>query len=232
MGPVMHTFVRELTPGYPAASAGVQIGDEIVGVNGVDLRTNGKQLSDTIQTIPEATFPITVIRNGTSIDLPITPVDKEGKKMIGVIIQLPMTKIKLGLTDAISQSVQMNAENAVLIFQVLGRLVKRQASMKQLDGPIGIVRASGEAASIGLAALVTLTAAISLNLGLVNLLPIPILDGGVMLLLLIEFVMGRDLSLRIKERIVQVSMVFLLLMMVVVLYNDVLKLLPTPSGAP
>jgi regulator of sigma E protease len=110
--------------------------------------------------------------------------------------------------------------------------VKRQASMKQLDGPIGIVRASGEAASIGLAALVTLTAAISLNLGLVNLLPIPILDGGVMLLLLIEFVMGRDLSLRIKERIVQVSMVFLLLMMVVVLYNDVLKLLPPSVSAP
>jgi regulator of sigma E protease len=232
MGPVMHTFVRELTPGYPAASAGLQIGDEIVAVDGVDLRTNGKQLSDTIQTIPEATFPITVIRDGKSVDLPITPVDKEGKKMIGVIIQLPMTKIKLGFTDAVSQSVQMNAENAVLIFQVLGRLVKRQASMKQLDGPIGIVRASGEAASIGLAALVTLTAAISLNLGLVNLLPIPILDGGVMLLLLIEFVMGRDLSLRIKERIVQVSMVFLLLMMVVVLYNDVLKLLPAPVVAP
>jgi regulator of sigma E protease len=126
----------------------------------------------------------------------------------------------------------MNAENAALIFQVLGKLFKREASLKQLDGPIGIVRASGQAADVGLAALITLTAAISLNLGLVNLLPIPILDGGVMLLLLIEFVMGRDLSLRIKERIVQVSMVFLLLMMVVVLYNDVLKLLPPTSRTP
>ena len=126
----------------------------------------------------------------------------------------------------------MNADNAKLIFQVLGRLLKREASVKQLDGPIGIVRASGQAADIGLAALIMLTAAISLNLGLVNLLPIPILDGGVMLLLLIEFVMGRDLSLRIKERIVQVSMVFLLLMMVVVLYNDVLKLMPPSSGTP
>src|SRR4051812_24656234 len=114
MGPVMHTFVRELTPGYPAVSAGVQVGDEIVAVNGVDLRTNGKQLSDTIQSIPEPTFPVTVLRNGTSIDLPVTPVDKDGKKMIGVIIQLPMTRIKLGVTDAISQSVQMNADNAVL----------------------------------------------------------------------------------------------------------------------
>ena len=190
------------------------------------------QLTDTIQTIPDRTFPITVLRDGNPIELRISPVLQNGTKMIGVFIQIPMTLIKLGFTDAVSQSVQMNAENAVLIFQVIGRLVRRQASMKQLDGPIGIVKASGEAASIGMAALITLTAAISLNLGLVNLLPIPILDGGVMLLLLIEFVMGRDLSLRIKERIVQVSMVFLLLMMVVVLYNDVLKLLPRSVNAP
>ena len=84
----------------------------------------------------------------------------------------------------------------------------------------------------GIIGFCTLLVLLSLSLGFLNLLPIPILDGGVMLLLLIEFVMGRDLSLRIKERIVQVSMVFLLLMMVVVLYNDVLKLLPTPSVGP
>jgi len=231
MGPLIRTIVKDVRPNGPAAAAGMKPNDEIIAANGIDLRTNGKQLTDTIQSIPDKTFPITVLRDGKLVQLAVSPIVEDGKKIIGIGIQYPMVLIKLGFFDAVSQSVRMNAENAALIFQVLGKLFRRQASLKQLDGPIGIVRASGEAASVGLAALITLTAAISLNLGLVNLLPIPILDGGVMLLLLIEFIMGRDLSLRIKERIVQVSMAFLLLMMVVVLYNDVLKLLP-PSVSP
>jgi regulator of sigma E protease len=232
MGPVMHTFVREVRRGYPAETIGLQVGDEIIAVNGIDLRTNGKPLMETLQTIEEKTFPLTIIRDGKQQDVPVTPIVEDGKRLIGVVIRYPTVMVKHGFATAISESVKMNTENAALILQVLGRLFKREASLKQLDGPIGIVRASGEAASIGLAALITLTAAISLNLGLVNLLPIPILDGGVMLMLLIEFVIGRDLSLRMKERIVQVSMVFLLLMMVVVLYNDVLKLMPRNLGAP
>jgi len=232
MGPLVRTIVKELRPGLPAEAAGMKPNDEIVAVKGVDLRTNGKSIQETIQGVPESTFPLTVLRDGKEVDLEVTPIVEDDRRIIGISVQYPMVLIKLGFTDAIARSVQMNAENAALIFQVLGKLFRRQASIKQLDGPIGIVRASGQAAEVGMAALITLTAAISLNLGLVNLLPIPILDGGVMLLLLIEFVMGRDLSLRIKERIVQVSMVFLLLMMVVVLYNDVLKLLPAPARAP
>jgi regulator of sigma E protease len=232
MGPLIRTVVKDIRPGSPAAAAGMQPNDEIVAVNGIDLRTSGKTIQETLQSIPLDTFPITVLRNGSSVDVNVTPIVEQGKRIIGIGIPIPTVLVKLGFVDAMSRSAQMNVDNAKLIFQVLGRLFKREASIKQLDGPIGIVRASGQAADLGLAALVTLTAAISLNLGLVNLLPIPILDGGVMLLLLIEFVMGRDLSLRIKERIVQVSMVFLLLMMVVVLYNDVLKLLPPSTGTP
>src|SRR5262245_41176194 len=232
MGPLIRTVVKDVRPGSPAAAAGMQPNDEIIAVNGVDLRTSGKTIQETIQSIPSDTFPITVLRNGNSVDVNVTPIAEQGKRIIGIGIPIPTVLVKLGFVDAVSRSAQMNVDNAKLIFQVLGRLLKREASVKQLDGPIGIVRASGQAADLGLAALITLTAAISLNLGLVNLLPIPILDGGVMLLLLIEFVMGRDLSLRIKERIVQVSMVFLLLMMVVVLYNDVLKLLPPTSRTP
>jgi regulator of sigma E protease len=232
MGPLIRTVVKDIRQGSPAEAAGMQPNDEIVAINGIDLRTSGKTIQETIQSIPLDTFPITVLRNGNAVDVTVTPIVEKGQRIIGIGIPIPTVLVKLGFADAVSRSAQMNADNAKLIFQVLGRLLKREASVKQLDGPIGIVRASGQAADLGLAALVMLTAAISLNLGIVNLLPIPILDGGVMLLLLIEFVMGRDLSLRIKERIVQVSMVFLLLMMVVVLYNDVLKLMPPATGTP
>jgi regulator of sigma E protease len=232
MGPLIRTIVGAVNPGSPAAMAGMQAGDEIIRVNGIDLRTSGKSIQDTIQTIPETTFPIAVLRQGQEVQLEVSPVTQGGRKIIGIQIQWPTTMIKLGLFDAVGKSVQTNVESATLIFQVLGRLFKREASMKQLDGPIGIIRVSGQALEQGFSTLLTLMALISLNLGVLNILPIPILDGGVMLLLLVESLMGRDLSLRMKERIVQVSFVFLLMLTVIVLYNDVVKLLPPTQPTP
>jgi regulator of sigma E protease len=106
------------------------------------------------------------------------------------------------------------------------KLAARKVSMKQIDGPIGIARASGEAARQGWMPLFALMAAISLNLGIFNLFPIPIMDGGVILLLAIESVMRRDISMKIKERIYQAAFVFLILFAVVVIYNDIGKALP------
>jgi regulator of sigma E protease len=232
MGPLIRTIVGAVNTGSPAAMAGMQAGDEIIRVNGIDLRTNGKSIQETIQTIQEKTFPITVLRQGQEVDLQVSPVTQGGRKMIGIQIQWPTTMIKLGLADALGKSVQTNIESATLIFQVLGRLFKREASMKQLDGPIGIIRVSGQALEQGFSTLLTLMALISLNLGVLNVLPIPILDGGVMLLLIVESLMRRDLSLRVKERIVQVSFVFLLMLTVIVLYNDVVKLMPPTQPTP
>jgi regulator of sigma E protease len=99
--------------------------------------------------------------------------------------------------------------------------------MRQVEGPIGIGGAVGRAASEkGWMPLLEITAAISLNLGIFNLLPIPILDGGVILLLLVESLIRRDISLRIKERIYQAAFVFLVLFAVMVIYNDLVKTLP------
>jgi regulator of sigma E protease len=166
------------------------------------------------------------------MEINVTPIMQDGRKIIGIDIPTPTVLIKLGLTDAVAKSVETNVENAALIFNVLGKLFKREASLKQLDGPIGIVRVSGQMFEMGIVPLISLMALISLNLGLINALPIPILDGGVMMLLIVEAIMGRDLSLRMKERIVQVSFVFLLMLTVFVLYNDVMKLLPTGQPAP
>jgi membrane-associated protease RseP (regulator of RpoE activity) len=264
----------------------VKPGDEIIRVNGIDLRTSGRTLQQTIQQMSERTFPITVIRgqnlsqtgaaapdrssgilttfwNGVlrvlgrgdksvanaaapalgdtshpsvtkpeEVELQVSPEMREGRKMIGIGIQFPSVHVKLGAVDAFKKSIQSNKENAVLIFQVIGRLLRREASLKQLDGPVGIVAVSGQAYQAGFATLLTFMALISLNLGVLNILPIPILDGGVILLLVIESLLGRDLSLRMKERIVQASFVFLLMLTVIVLYNDVVKLLPPTQPTP
>jgi len=106
----------------------------------------------------------------------------------------------------------------------VGKMIRNKISMRQLDGPIGIARASGEAAmDKSPTTLLLLMAAISLNLAIFNMFPIPILDGGTMLMLTIEGVMRRDIKQQVKERVYQVAFVFLILFVAVVLYNDVAK---------
>jgi membrane-associated protease RseP (regulator of RpoE activity) len=131
--------------------------------------------------------------------------------------------VRLGFVDAVERSIDMNTQYALLIVEMLGKLVQGEGSMKDLEGPVGIVRISGQAMDQGFPALIVLMALISLNLGIMNILPIPILDGGTMLLLILEWIMGRNLSAHFKERIVQVSLVFLLALTAFVLYNDVVK---------
>jgi regulator of sigma E protease len=274
MLPVIRTVVRAVQPNSPAKAAGLKPGDEIVRVDGMDLRNTGKTIQQAIQETTAKTFPITIVRNnnpppaaqqpslwdklrrffggsnaasdvasfpladshpgehGEELALQVTPMLRDGRKIIGIDVPFPSVHVKLGVIGALEKSLEINKENAVLIFQVIGRLIKRQASLRQLDGPVGIVAVSGQAYEAGFATLLTFMAVISLNLGILNILPIPILDGGVILLLVIESLMGRDLSLRMKERIVQASFVFLLMLTVIVLYNDVVKLLPPGQPAP
>jgi regulator of sigma E protease len=114
-----------------------------------------------------------------------------------------------------------------LIFEIVGKMVRNKMSIRQLDGPIGIARDAGEAATEKTVfPLLLLMAAISLNLAIFNMFPIPILDGGLMLMLMIEGVMRRDIKQQVKERVYQVAFVFLILFVAVVLYNDVAKSLP------
>ena len=109
---------------------------------------------------------------------------------------------------------------------LVGQLFTGRVSLKQVQGPLGIVQASSQAAKRGFGDLISLMALVSLNLGILNLLPIPILDGGHILMLGIEGLLRHDISLKIKERVVTVGMVFLLLVFLIVMYNDVLRLFP------
>jgi regulator of sigma E protease len=222
--PVIPVVIRRVWRDYPGEKAGLQPGDEITAVNGIELKSACRPIQAVIKDIPQEKFPITIIRQGQKKEVEVATTMDDGQKRIGMDIPYPTVQVKHGFGDAFAQSVAMNKEQATLMFQVIGKLFKRQASLSQLAGPIGIVRVSGQAYEVGLGALVRLMAFISLNLGVLNTLPIPILDGGVMLLILVESVIRRDLSLRVKERIVQVGFVFLLVLTVLVLYNDVMKL--------
>ena len=233
MGPHVRVVVADYSrANSPAERAGILPGDEIIALGEADLRLSGSSIQELLQGTPYDIVPITVLRGDETLYLEVEPEMVEGQRMIGISIPIPTVMIKLGLVGAVGRSVRTNSANAMLILDVLGKLFKRETSMRSLDGPIGIVRVSGQAAQAGLGSLLSLTALISLNLGLLNLLPIPILDGGVMLLLLIEGAIRQDLSLAVKERIVQLSFVFLLVLTVFVLYNDIVKLLPSNQLSP
>ena len=225
--------IGQVASDSPAERAGLKPGDEIVAVDGKNLKETGRGVSEIIQTLTAETFPVSILRDGNVMDIPVTPVLTEGRRMIGVgWKRYEMMMVKENFRGALSRSIDKNVEYGTLIFKVLGKLVRREASMKSVDGPIGIMKQTAEFYDIGFGALLQLMAMISLNLGLMNLLPIPILDGGVMLLLLVEGIMRQDLSLAFKERVIQVSFVFLLTLMVFVLYNDVVKWVGSTPASP
>lgn len=222
--------VEQLVPGSPAVAAGLQPGDAITSVNGFEIKTpSADAVQESIQSVPESqkVFPLTFVRNGQRHVVQVSKILKDDQQIVGISrFVTPMVTIREGFSGALRRSIDKNIEYGSLIFQVLGKLVTRKVSMKSMEGPIGIVQVAGQSFEAGLAPLIMLMAMISLNLGVMNLLPIPILDGGVMLMLMVEGVMGHDLSLTMKERIVQFGFVFLILLTAVVLYNDVVKLLP------
>src|SRR6202011_739290 len=165
--------------------------------------------------------------DGQLLNFTVQPVlsDASGDQRYRVGIgSAPMKVSSLPFAAAFRQSVKTNKEGSLLILELVQKMIQRKISIRSIEGPIGIGRAAGQAASKkGWTPLLELTAGISLNLGIFNLLPIPIMDGGVILLLLLEGLMRRDISLVVKERIYQTAFVFLVLFASVVIFNDVTK---------
>jgi regulator of sigma E protease len=223
--------VTDLEPGLPAEKAGIQTGDVMVALNGQPLPALGAMI-DTLKRTKDQPIQLTVSRNGQLKTFTLKPVlnGQEGtsdqRYRVG-IGSVPTKIIPLNFPQALQHSFETNKKTSVLILELVEKLVQHKVSMRAFSGPIGIAQAAGEAAQEkGWTPLMELTAAISLNLGIVNLLPIPILDGGVILFLLIESLMRRDVSLAIKERVYQAAFVFLVLFFVMVIYNDIAKSWP------
>jgi regulator of sigma E protease len=223
--------VTDLEKGMPADRAGMKIGDEILTVDGQPIPAL-EAMIETLKRTQDKPIAITVRRDGQQKTFTVQPVladipgQRERRYRVG-IGSLPMKVTTLPLAAAFRKSIEQNKEGSLLILELVQKMIQRKISIRTIEGPIGIGRAAGEAATEkGWTPLMALTAAISLNLGIFNLLPIPILDGGVILLLFVESIMRRDISLHIKERIYQAAFVFLVLFAVMVIYNDLAKTLP------
>ena len=205
-----------------AAEAGILVGDVIEAVEGVDV---------TMQTLVEkingsAGVPLTlrVRRDGVRLDVGVTPRLVGGVGLIGVGLSPFETRtIEPGPFQAFVMSVQQNYESAGLIFQAVGGLFTRDTPVSQLMGPIGIAQLSGDMAQVSWVALFSLMSMISINLGVLNLLPIPILDGGHITILALESIARRDFSVQLKERMLYAGFVVLLTLMVTVIYNDLTR---------
>ena len=219
-----------VSAGLPAQKAGIEAGDLMLTIDGRPVRSRFTLL-ETIRQSGGKTITIQLDRKGKKITVPVTPVysttDGKPRFMIGVAPDLKRNIFtgKLSFPDAIAESVRQNGKNATLIVGFLKGMIERRLPAKSLEGPIGIAKRSGEAASAGPVAFLALMTVVSLNLAIFNLLPIPILDGGMIVLLLVEIVMGRDVSMTAKENILKVGFVFLMMVVVLVLYNDISKLI-------
>ena len=220
--------VVETQEGKPAEQAGIRAGDILVTLNGEEI----DDLQGVVELIKQSEgkpIQIEILREDQPLQVTVSAVHVESQTNGGVwqiglsLSQYERIKTRLGLVDAWRASVDHNAKSATLIFRFLKGLVEQRMSPKSLAGPIGIARLSGQAARSGWPQLVMFMALISLNLGIFNLLPIPILDGGVITLLLMESVMRRDISFAVKERIAQVGLVFILLLFAFVIYNDIVN---------
>jgi regulator of sigma E protease len=214
-------------PGMPAAKAGLKEGDRVISVAG-NTAVSVYMISQTIAGSDGKPVPMTVERDGQIVDLVLHPVygELQGEKRwyIGAVFEAPVVYQTDRFSSAIRGGVRYNVMITAAIVNMLFKLVQHKAHLKQLSGPVGIAEASGQAAREGLLAFLNIMAVISLNLGILNLLPIPILDGWHLLTLGVEGTMRRDLSLAVKERAMQLGVVFLLLLILIVTYNDVLRL--------
>jgi regulator of sigma E protease len=230
--PVLKATVGGFVEGYPAGTSGLQVGDEVMALNGQAVG-NWQEMTMLIFTNREPAIHLDVKRGADMLTIAVEPKQEESqspdgaKRPIGRIGILPANQYvteRFMFPEAVHRAAVTTVNLTLLTYQAIGRLVMGQLSMRTLSGPIGIMVMTGNAAQMGLAAVLQLTALISISLAVVNLLPIPALDGGHVLFLLLGLLRGREVSQKIQERVTQVGFAFLMVLMVFVVYNDLVNI--------
>lgn len=219
--------VGQVMKDSPAQSAGLRPGDLLIRVNSKPVASPAT-VQHAVMGSGGKPVELTLMRSGHIENVSVTPTATGDSKMpwhIGIAFRLPVEMVRLGLGPALRESVRLNVQNATLIFQVLGSIVERRVSPKTLAGPIGIAQMSSQAAHEGPSSFLGWMALVSLNLAIFNLLPIPILDGGTLLMLVVEMAMQREMSMQVKETVFKLGFVFLMMIVVFVIYNDISRIL-------
>jgi regulator of sigma E protease len=236
--PVIRPQIYEILPSQPAQEAGLRTGDVILAINGQKPEvtwsgdnnlTPGNNVTDIIRASQGKPLTFRVLRNGQEQEIVITPREgntEAGRKMVigARISPYEVTVVKPSFIGAFKLSAERNWQATKMIMRTLGGLFTRDTPVKQLMGPVAIAGLSGEAAQAGWIQLFSLISMISLNLGLLNLMPVPVLDGGHIMILALEGLSRRDFSMKVKEKMLLAGFVLLLMLMVTVIYNDLTRL--------
>jgi regulator of sigma E protease len=221
--PDVNPSIAGVNSGEPADKAGLKPGDLLLSVQGERV-VFSQDVVKLISERPEQAIVIRVRRNGVEQDITVTPYRSGDKGLIGISMSNQTTTFQPSPMEAIGLSVQRNIEMSGLILKTVWGLITGETSPRQLVGPVGIAQLSGESARAGWITLFSLMASISLNLGLLNLLPIPVLDGGHILIMGLEAVARRDFSIQVKEKMFLAGFVVLMALMVTVIYNDLTRI--------
>jgi regulator of sigma E protease len=217
--------ISQVAPGYPAARAGLRPGDLITAVDGHPV-ISYFQLADIIHASPGKPMRLTFLRGGNPLDAELTPVKENGVGIIGFNVKIATSRVRYGLVAAVKNSFQEAGRLTLLTFDAFRKIIQRKMSVKSFSGPIEIARVSQQALASGFSNFFMLIAFISLQLGIVNLFPIPGLDGGHLLIFTIEAVIRRDLNQKLKNILIYAGFAFLISLMVFIMLNDIAKTLP------
>lgn len=215
--------VGELTPGFPAEKAGFKVNDKIIAVNG-NAVLYWNQFSGMVKKSEGKQLAITVERGGNKLEIPVTPVLNEGSYVIGIKPIIKLVFKQYGAADSLRLGFNKTLESVDFTFITLKKLLTFNLSIKTLGGPVMIAQMSGKAASAGLSSFLYFLAMVSISLGILNLLPIPILDGGLILFLVIEAVRKKPLSRKTMEVAQSIGAAALITLIAVVSYNDIMRM--------
>ena len=223
--PLQPARIGGLAPTMPAAQAGIQQGDLIVRIGDRDI-SSWYDLRETIQAVGGTPVAVNIDRSGQLLTVELTPLQKdgEGDYLLGIAPLHETVEKRYGFLDAIREGAYRTWELIDLTVVFVQKLFTGSVSAKNIGGPITVVQVAGQAAQTDLAAILSVLAFISIQLGILNLLPIPILDGGHILFYLIELIIRRPVSIRAREMAQQVGMAMLLMLMVLAFYNDIVRL--------
>jgi regulator of sigma E protease len=222
--------INDVMKGKPADQAGIRPGDIVVSINGVP-KQDYDQMRRMIEENPGNELTFEIRREGDTFSLPVTPnLDpEEDRGKVGVAFlpgfpDIDVVTTRYGFFAAIQKGSGEVVRLTGLTFSVLGKFITRKLSVRHLGGPITIVRFAGQAAQSGFPALLQFVAFLSLNLAILNVLPIPVLDGGHLAFLLIESILGKPVSVKKQEMAYKIGFTILIALMIIVSYNDLVKL--------